>query len=210
MTGLIDVTVPMSSSTPVFPGDPPFTLERVLSLADGGVCNLSRLDAGVHTGTHIDAPVHFIDGGAGVETTPLDALLGPAYVVDARAVTGHIDAATLQALDIPPEATRLLFRTRNSPRWSAGSFLEDFVAVAPDAAALLADRGVRLVGNDYLSIAPYGDPAPTHVALLTAGVVVLEGVDLARVDPGWHDLICLPILLVGADGAPARTLLRRR
>jgi len=206
---IYDVTVPLDRHVPIFPGDPQFRIERVASLADGAVCNLSKLDCGVHTGTHVDAPVHFIDGAPGVEGMPLDAMLGPAYVIDATSVPGHIDAAVLETLEIPENAARLLFKTRNSQLWSRPTFATDFVGVAEDAAAALVERGVRLVGIDYLSIAPPDDPTPTHLTLLGAGVVIVEGVDLRAVPAGRYELACLPIRLVGADGAPARVVLRR-
>ena len=205
---LYDVTVPLDSRVPIFPGDPDFRLERVASLSDGAVCNLSRLDCGTHTGTHIDAPVHFIDGAPAVDATPLEAMLGPAYVVDATSVSERIDAGTLGALAIPEDVDRLIFKTRNSELWALPTFAPDFVGVTARAAAALVERGVRLVGIDYLSIAPPGDPTPTHVALLSAGVVILEGLDLRAVAPGRYELLCLPIRLVGSDGAPARAVLR--
>jgi arylformamidase len=205
----IDVTVPLRPGMPLYEGDPPVALERVSSLAGGGVCNLSRLDFGLHSGTHIDAPLHFIDGAPGVESTPLEALLGDARVVDAVKVTGQIDAAQLGALDVPAGCERLLFKTTNSQLWQRDGFSRDFVALTEEAARKLVRRGVRLVGIDYLSIAPFADPAPTHITLLEAGVVILEGLDLRRVQPGAYRLLCLPLLVPGADGAPARTLLLR-
>ena len=203
-----DVTVPLDGRVPIYPGDPRFHLDRVASLAAGAVCNLSRLDCGVHTGTHVDAPLHFIDGAPGVESMPVEAMLGPAYVVDATGVTGHIDAAALDTLELPDDAERIIFKTSNSALWSSSTFATDFVGVDGAAAAKLVDRGLRLVGIDYLSIAPPGNPTPTHVALLAAGIVILEGTDLREVPPGRYELTCLPIPLVGADGAPARVLLR--
>ena len=193
---------------PVYTGDPPVVLQRVSSLASGGICNLSRLDFGLHSGTHIDAPLHFIDGAPGVEATPIEALIGDAYVVDATSVRGQIDAAALRGLAIPPSCERVLFKTSNSQLWESDAFSRDFVALTADAARELVRRGARLVGIDYLSIAPFTDPAPTHVALLEAGVVILEGLDLRRVQPGAYRLLCLPLLVEGADGAPARTLLQ--
>ncbi len=206
---LIDISVPVRPGMIVYEGDPDVRLERTLSIASGGVCNVSRLDCGVHTGTHIDAPVHFIEGAAGVEATPLDALIGPARVVDATGVAGDIDEAALRNLDIPAGAARLLFRTPNSELWSQPSFSPDFVGLTEGAARELIARGVRLVGADYLSVAPKADPAPTHVALLSAGVVILEGLDLRNVTPGPYTLTCLPVLLAGSDGAPARAVLTR-
>lgn len=205
----IDISVPIRPGMIVFEGDPTVSRERVQSIAEGAICNVSRMDLGVHTGTHIDAPVHFIDGTAGVETTPLDALIGPAFVVDATAITGDLDAASLRALSLPDGAERLLFKTPNSRLWDRDRFSADFLGLTEDGARYLVDRGVRLVGIDYLSIAPKGDPAPTHVALLEAGVVILEGLDLRHVEPGDYLLACLPLLIPGSDGAPARALLTR-
>jgi arylformamidase len=206
--GRIDVTVPLRpGAVPVYPGDTELTVERMQELAAKGLSNLSRLECSAHCGTHVDAPVHFIDGAGGIETVPLDALVGEAWVVDATAVTGHIDAAAVAALDIPAGAERVLFRTRNSDLWDSPRFSEDFVAVTEDGARALVDRGVRLVGVDYLSVAPYGDPTPTHVVLLGAGVAVVEALDLRRAAPGRYSLVCLPMLLVGCDGAPARAVL---
>jgi arylformamidase len=205
---IYDVTVPVDTTVPIFPGDPEFHLQRVKSLAEGAVCNLSRLDCGVHTGTHVDAPIHFINDTAGVDGMPLEAMLGPAYVVDATSIRGHIDASILSTLHVPADAKRVLFKTTNSDLWSSPTFESNFVGITEDAAVVLVDQGVRLVGIDYLSIAPPNDPTPTHVALLQAGVVILEGVDLRSVPAGQYDLACLPIRLVGSDGAPARVILR--
>ncbi|MDE3096425.1 MAG: cyclase family protein [Chloroflexota bacterium] len=204
---MIDVTVPVRTGMVVYEGDPPVRRELAQSMAAGGICNVSRLACGVHTGTHIDAPVHFIEGAAGIEATPLDALIGDACVVDATSADGDIDAATLRRLIVPDGVARVLFKTPNSRLWGRPSFAPDFVGLTADAAQVLVARGVRLVGIDYLSIAPKRDPAPTHVALLSAGVVILEGLDLRAVTPGAYRLICLPLLLEGSDGAPARALL---
>lgn len=206
---LIDITVPVRPGMIVYDGDPDLALERTASIASGAICNVSRLDAGVHTGTHIDAPVHFIDGAAGAEATPLEALIGSVFVVDATEVDGDIDSATLEQLDVPANARRVLFKTPNSRLWAKDRFSPDFVGLTDSAAQQLVQRGVRLVGADYLSVAPKSDPAPTHVALLAAGVVILEGLDLRAVDPGWYRLVCLPLLLEGSDGAPARALLMK-
>ena len=165
---------------------------------------------GVHTGTHVDAPIHFVEGGATAEAIALDALIGPAWVVDATAATGSITAGDLDRFDIPADEVRLLFRTRTAHLWDAPGFEPGFVALDATAATALVRRGVRSVGIDYLSIAPFGDPVPTHRILFEAGVVVLEGLDLRNVAPGAYDLLCLPLRIVGSDGAPARALLRPR
>lgn len=204
---VFDITVPVRPGMPVYEGDPEVRTELAQSIAAGGICNVTRLEAGVHTGTHIDAPNHFIAGAAGVDETPLDVLIGPAFVADATAARTHLDATAIAALDIPAGSERLLFKTRNSRLWGQDSFARDYIAITPDGARALVARGVRLVAIDYLSVAPFTDPAPTHLVLLEAGVVILEGVDLRGVAPGPYTIVCLPLLLAGADGAPARTLL---
>jgi arylformamidase len=142
-----------------------------------------------------------------VDSIPLDALVGPAWVVDATHLERDIDLLALQSLDIPAGIERLLFRTRNSELWALPRFSRDFIGLTAEAARALVQRGVRLVGADYLSIAPADDPAPTHLELLQAGVVILEGLDLRGVPAGGYQLVCLPLLIEGADGAPARALL---
>jgi arylformamidase len=153
--------------------------------------------------------VHFIEGTGGVESVALDALIGPAVVVDAIGISRDIDAAALRELMLPDGAERVIFKTPNSELWSRASFSSEFFGLTEDGARALVDRSVRLVGIDYLSIAPMGNPAPTHVALLGAGIVILEGLDLRNVRPGNYTLMCLPLRLEGSDGAPARTVLVR-
>jgi arylformamidase len=206
---LLDVTVPIRPGMVVFDGDPPVRLERVARLADGDPSNLSRLDFGVHTGTHVDAPVHFIDGGHGVDRMPLDAMLGPALVVDATGLRDHIDAETVAGLHLPADTERLLLKTANSRLWELEEFSSEFVALTESGAKALVARGIRLIGIDYLSVAPFGAPAPVHEALLGAGVVVLEGLDLRAAEPGPWQLFCLPARIEGCDGAPARVVLGR-
>ena len=207
---MIDITVPIRPGMPIYEADPALLIEQVQSMASGAICNVRRMELGVHTGTHIDAPVHFIDGAAGAEATPLDALIGDAFVVDATNIESDIDARVLRRLDVPSGIERLLFKTPNSGLWSQTGFSSSFFGITGDAAEELVARGVRLAGIDYLSIAPMADPVPAHVALLRAGVVILEGLDLREVEPGPYELICLPLLIPGSDGAPARALLRRR
>jgi len=204
----IDVSLPVRTGMVVYEGDPVVRIERVADIGRGDLANLSRMELGTHTGTHVDAPSHFIADGAGVDALPLDVLVGPAVVADASSVPGDIDAAVLAAIGVPPGTKRLLLKTRNADLWDLGRFTRDYAGVAADAAAELVARGVRLVGIDYLSIAPSGDPAPTHRTLLEAGVVVVEGLDLRPVAPGRYELACLPLRIEGADGAPARALLR--
>jgi arylformamidase len=209
--GWTDISVPLAAGLPIFEGDPAFHLVRVFSIADGAPCNVCRVDMGVHSGTHLDAPLHFIDGAPGSEAIPLDAGMGPAWVVDATALTGDaISARDLEALDLPAGETRLLFKTRNSALWSEDGFRESFIALDASAAAALVARGVRFVGIDYLSIGPFGNAVATHRTLLEAGVVILEGADLREVEPGPIELLCLPLRLIGSDGVPVRALARPR
>jgi arylformamidase len=191
---IIDVSVPVRPGMITYPGDPEVRLDRVSSIADGDVVNLSRLDLGVHSGTHVDAPLHFVDGGPSVETLPLDVLVGPCVVVEG------LDVAA-----VPRGAERVLFKTSNSRLWERGEFSEDFVALDGEAARALVAGGVRLVGIDYLSI---GDEE-AHRVLLGAGVVAVEGLDLREVEQGEYRLVCAPLKLEGAEGAPARVLLLR-
>lgn len=205
---VIDISVPISPDLPVWPGDPAVELERIANIAEGANANVSRLACGVHVGTHVDAPVHFVEGAVSIESLPLDRLLGRAYVAD----FGEIDIVDDEALDsvnIPAEVSRLLLKTKNSTFWSESphSFHEDFIAIDASGAQWLTDRGVHTVGVDYLSVAPFGDSVPTHTILLQAGVVIIEGLNLSGVDAGWYSLYCLPLKLVGSDGAPARAVL---
>jgi arylformamidase len=195
---------------PTFEGDPEVRLELVASLAAGDVCDLTRLDLGAHSGTHLDAASHFVAGGASSEAIPLEALLGPAWVVDAAGQQGSIAAADLDRFEIPAGESRLLFKTSNSDLWRKPGFQSGFIALEESAAIALARRGLALLGVDYLSVAPFGNPGPTHRALLEAGVAILEGLDLRAVPAGPYELLCLPIRLIGSDGVPARALLRQR
>ena len=204
MAELHDISVPIHTGMHVYDGNPGFRLELVSSIAAGAHANVSRLDLGVHNGTHIDAPLHFIDGGPGTESLDLETLIGPAYVIDATAVSGYLDGEALGSLAFPSDLTRIIFKTSNSQLWSRGSFSRDFVRLSGSGARFLIENGVRLVGIDYLSI---GD-AEAHQELLAARVIALEGLDLREVDPGKYELICLPLRLEGSDGAPARAILR--
>jgi arylformamidase len=206
---IFDISLTISPELPVWPGDPPIQLEQVESMDRGAHANVSHLSAGVHTGTHVDAPHHFLNDGRTVEQLPLDILTGPCYVVQLPDGVEAITAEALDGMSLPEDTKRILFGTSNSRHWSRGEaeFQEDFVAVTEDGAEWLVERGIQLVGVDYLSVAPYRDSVPTHRALLQAGVVVLEGLDLSAVPRGFYDLYCLPLKLLGADGAPARAVL---
>jgi arylformamidase len=202
---IFDITVPIQPGMIVYEGDPEVHLERALAIAEGATANVSRLDFGIHTGTHVDAPVHFIEGAAGAEALRLDVLIGDAYVVDATGIEGALDEPALRDLVLPDGAERLIFKTSNSRLWDLDEFSDSFIRFSGDGARFVLSRGVRLVGIDYLSI---GDEE-AHVELLRADVVPLEGLDLRRVEPGPYRLVCLPLRLVGADGAPARAVLVR-
>jgi arylformamidase len=182
-----------------YPGDPAVRMERAASIAGGDVVNLTRMDFGLHSGTHVDAPVHFIDGAPGVDEIPLESLIGPCVVVEVP------DLGRESVARAPEGSERVLFKTPNSELWARDEFVKEFARLDGEAAALLVERGIRLVGVDYLSV---GDE-DAHNALLEAGVVPVEGLDLRGVEPGSYELICLPLRVVGADGAPARTILIR-
>lgn len=174
---IFDVSVPIRPGMVTYPGDPAVRLERVASIAQGDVCNLSRLDFGVHSGTHVDAPLHFVDGAPASEALPLDVLVGPARVLDLTGVEGEIGADAFAGGDLPE---RVLLKTRNSELWARDDYVPEHVTLGADAARALVAAGVRLVGIDYLSI---GDE-DAHHALLEAGVVALESLDLRAVEPG--------------------------
>ena len=206
---IFDISLTVSSDLPVWPGDPPIELERVESMDEGAHANVSRLSAGVHIGTHVDAPHHFLNDGHTIEQLPLDVLTGPCYVTQLPDGIEAITAEALKGMSLPSDTTRILFGTSNSRLWSRGEtkFHEDFVAITEDGANWLVQHGIQLVGVDYLSVAPYGDSVSTHTILLRAGMVVVEGLDLSAVPRGFYDLYCLPLKLLGSDGAPARAIL---
>ena len=206
---IFDISLTVSSDLPVWPGDPPIELERVESMDEGAHANVSRLSAGVHIGTHVDAPHHFLNDGHTIEQLPLDVLTGPCYVTQLPDGIEAITAEALKGMSLPSDTTRILFGTSNSRLWSRGEtkFHEDFVAITEDGANWLVQHGIHLVGVDYLSVAPYGDSVSTHTILLRAGMVVVEGLDLSAVPRGFYDLYCLPLKLLGSDGAPARAIL---
>lgn len=206
--GWIDVSVTVRDGMPHWPDNPPIMLERVMDLDRGDECNLSQLVMGVHSGTHMDGPVHFIHGAAGLDEMPLSATIGEARVVgieDPHEITvDELRGHRLQA------GERVLFRTLNSTRcWQAERFVEDFVHISEPAAVHLAESKVQTVGVDYLSVGGYrADGASVHRILLGADVWIIEGLDLSAVAPGRYEMICLPIKLRDADGAPARAILR--
>lgn len=206
---IIDISVPLRQPMPTYPGDAPFELIPVVRIADGAVCNGSRLQIGTHSGTHIDAPWHFNDAGKRIHEIPLARLIGYAYVADLRGYE-HITADALEGANIPPTTTRLLIKTENSARWERETeFNKAHVALTPDAAEWLVRRAIDVVGIDYLSIERFGAPKPeVHLILCGAGKIIIEGLNLSGVEAGEYELICMPLLIEGADGAPARVALR--
>jgi arylformamidase len=210
VTDILDISIPLRPQMPTWPGSVGVRLTPISRLSAGDPANVSRLKCDVHVGTHVDAPWHFLEDGHGVEQLPLDILIGPAVVAHLPGVKA-VAASDLASLALPPDTRRLLLRTRNSELWAANEtrFRKDYVALTAEAARWVVDQGIRLIGVDYLSVQRYDDSPLTHHILLRAGVVVLEGVNLADVEPGVYELLCLPIRLVGADGAPARAVLRR-
>jgi arylformamidase len=205
---LIDVSVPLDSNTPTYPGNTPFHVEAMKRLANGDSSNVSSLHMSAHTGTHVDAPRHFFDDGPGTEHLSLEILCGRTRVIELttrKAVT----AEDLAQFDLT-EDVRLLIKTHNSRLWGSPVFHNDYIGVTEPAAKFLVEHGVKLLGVDYLSVEEFRKPgAPAHRALLGAGTIVVEGLNLRDVEPGTYEMFCLPLSIVGADGAPARVVLRR-
>jgi arylformamidase len=204
-----DVSIALQDGMVCWPGDEAPSIKQVTFMERGDMCNVTKLHMSAHTATHMDAPRHFINAGVGIDQTPLDAMIGPARVVEI-ADPKAIGRAELELLQ-PRRGERLLFKTRNSREaWGKPEFDKDFVYLADEGAKYLVECGVRTVGVDYLSIGGfYHDTVETHVTILGAGIAVIEGLDLSAVEAGEYELICLPLKIAGADGAPARVVLRR-
>jgi arylformamidase len=205
---LIDVTVPLDASLASYPNNVPFSLEAIKRLARGDSSNVSALHMSAHTGTHVDAPRHFYDDGTGTEALPLEMLVGRARVIELRTRAG-ITADDLAGIDLS-EDVRLLIKTQNSRLWGDPEFHTDYIGITESGAKYLVDHGIKVVGVDYLSVEVFRTPgAPAHHLLLGAGTIVVEGLNLRDVDPGVYEMLCLPLKVVGSDGAPARVVLRR-
>ena len=207
-TPWIDVSVTLKTGMVSWPGDPPARIRHDKEMERGDLCTVSLLEMSAHTGTHMDAPAHFVRGGIGIGEVPLDAAVGAARVIPIR------DRESIKPGELEQHAIRrgerILFKTRNSERcWDTDSFVEDFVYISAAAAGYLAERQVRLVGIDYLSVGGFrADGVETHQALLKAGIWLIEGLNLKLVEPGRVQLICLPLKIAGGDGAPARAIVR--
>jgi arylformamidase len=207
---IIDISLTISPNLPVWPGDAPINLERVDKIEDGSSSNVTHIKISAHTGTHVDAPFHFLGGNSQtVEQLSLSKLVGRASVVHIPEDVDLITASLLKEVNIPASTRRLLLKTRNSVNWDrfGNTFQKDFVAISADGAQFLVDQAIDLVGVDYLSVAPYNNVILPHKILLQAGIVILEGLDLSQVTEGDYTLYCLPLKLAGADGAPARVIL---
>ena len=205
---IYDISVPISGSTLVYPGDPGIEISSRSSIAAGDSANVSLLSFGSHSATHLDAPLHFNPQGESIEQLPLETFLGPARVLQVEAQNGAVSARELeQNLSPPPD--RLLLKTPNSARrWHERDFDEKFVHLSPAAARWIVDKGIRLVGIDYLSIERFHSPQhAVHHTLLDHSVIILEGLDLSRVPPGDYQLICLPLKIENGDGSPTRAVL---
>ncbi len=209
---IYDVSLSLSAATPTYPGDPGIEIKEWLTLANGDAANVSYLHFGLHSGTHVDAPAHFIEGGAKVDSLPLQSLVGTAEVVVVPDEIKVIDESYVAA-NCVENCQKILFKTRNSNFWNnpEQGFRADYTYINADAARLLVDSGVKLVGIDYLSVEQFkSEKFETHYILLSNGVVILEGLDLREVAAGSYELICLPLKIAGGkgDGAPARAILR--
>lgn len=206
---IIDISQKIRPGMVVWPGDPQVEMKQVEKISAGDEVNLTKFAMSAHTGTHIDAPFHFIDGGKKVDDLKLEDLCGPVQVIHVPSNVDAINAAIIQNAGIEPLTERVLFKTRNSALWSnpAGEFTKDYVGITSDAAVLLAEMNLKLVGVDYLSVAAGEHLRKTHETLLGAEIILLEGLDLNEASAGRYMLYCLPLNLVGADGAPARTVL---
>ena len=204
----IDISVPLRDSMVHWPGDPPVTVKLVKDIEQGDSANVSVLSMGAHSGTHIDAPLHFIRQGTGIDMMPLDTTIGKARVIEIE------DTESVKPEELLRHrlrrGERILFTTRNSSHvWQTDEFVEDFVFISDDAARFLVERGVRMVGVDYLSVGSYKHGGSyVHKTLLGGGIWIIEGLDLSWVIPGKYELICLPLRLVRGDGAPARAIVR--
>lgn len=207
-----DITIPLTNEMPTYPGDPGIQIRDWYSLAAGHPANVTHLSLGAHTGTHVDAPAHFIEGAGKVDSLELNALIGPAQLIDVPKDLLSVDR-TFVAERLSSGIKRVLFKTRNSTFWNedATEFRQDFTYLEFAAAKYLVDHGVQVVGIDYLSIEQFGQKQhETHLALLSHGVVILEGLALAAVPEGLYELICLPMRIRSGkgDGSPARAVLR--
>jgi arylformamidase len=210
---IIDVSLPIAGDMLVWPGDPPAEVIPRKQVSKGDAANVSELRIGTHTGTHVDPPVHFIEGAVGIDRVPLDVLFGPAFVAHIPDASEPLGRDQLDAVALPEGTTRLLLKTSNSTLWRRPrpqSFPEAYACLSVEGAEWVVQRGLNLIGVDFLSIEEKGAPGhPVHVALLSAGVVIVEGLDLGPAEPGEYTLACMPIKVQDGDGGPARVALMK-
>ena len=209
MSDYVDISRRLTRGIGAWPGSRGFASHADNSIAGGDEANVSAIEMDVHVGTHVDAPLHFIDGGATLDQVGLDPFIGPAFVAEIRDAA-RIGGRELDAAGIPDDTTRLLLRTSNSldDRYVDGPFTEDFAALTLDGAQWVEQRTMKLVGIDYMSVQRFEDSFDTHRVLLGAGICILEGLDLRHVKPGRYELVCLPLHLEGLEAGPARAILR--
>lgn len=204
-----DISLTIAPGMPVWPGDMEVSLQRVKKIEEGESDNLSQIKMGVHTGTHMDAPYHFVADGTKIDELPLEIFVGTCQVVGVDESVDLVTAEVLEKVGINPLISRILIKTRNSYHWlnPMPKFDRNFVGISVDGAQKLVDLGMRLVGLDYLSVAPFNMGKPVHDVFLQAGLTLLEGADLSMVDPGVYTLISLPLKLGATEGAPVRAVL---
>jgi arylformamidase len=207
---VIDVSLTIGPDMLVWPGDPPVEVTPRSQIANGDPANVSEVRMGTHTGTHVDPPNHFVEGAPGIDFVALDILVGDAVVVDGRHLDRPIQQADMESLSIPEGADRVLLRTANSELWRQArvEFPDVYACLTPEAARWVVDRGIKLIGVDFLSVEQKGaEGHPTHHTLLENGVVIIEGLNLGDVEPGRYTLMCLPLRIRDGDGGPARAVL---
>jgi arylformamidase len=211
VTRIIDVSLPIAGDMLVWPGDPPAEVIPRRQMAKGDAANVSELRIGTHTGTHVDPPVHFIEGADGIDRVPLEVLVGPAVVAHLPQAEGPLGPDQLGGVDLPEGSTRLLLKTSNSELWRRPRpvpFPDTYACLSVEGARWVIDQGIRLVGVDFLSVEQKAAPGhPVHVELLSHGVIIVEGLDLGPIDPGGYDMACLPLKVHDGDGGPARVIL---
>jgi arylformamidase len=206
MKKIIDISMPLDPDMVQWPRSTKFLVKWTNQIRYGDPVNNSSIIMDTHCGTHIDAPLHHIDDSVSIDKIPLEMLIGSAYVIDVQGAP-LITRKIVEQLDIPSDEKRILFKTDNSQNHNRKTFDENYVAISPDAAKWIVNLGIRLVGIDYLSIQRYNSSDQTHKILLEADVVILEGIDLHNVEEGGYTLVCLPLRLIGLEGAPARAIL---
>ncbi len=205
---IYDISVPIGAGTPVYTGDPPISITPKSSIAAGDSANVSTLKFGSHTGTHIDAPFHFNPQGEKIDQLPLNTFIGPAQVIEVPAQKGYVTPEEILEAGLDKNTRRLLLKTPNCALWQSDDFTNDFVYLCLEAAQLLLESGIRLVGTDYLSIEKFHSyDHAVHRLLLENSIIILEGINLSEVPPGFYQLICPPLKIKDGDGSPARALL---